>query len=157
MNKRVAALGEKLDWIVADAARRKPLSSGPAETSTGFVKREVYMLVRTWRIRRDDLRTALAELGHTPTRRSALINNPFHWVLRALKRRGLPIGDSEVRRIATELEYARRHRVPDELVVGFIDQTGAGRDIYRRVADPDHRESVMDSYEFNPKHHTTRK
>ncbi len=139
LSEKAAALEESLRDIVAQAQARAGQPHSPFDSSTGFVKRRVYALVREFR-KHLPLKLTLAELGDYPARASALTENRFHWVLTALHKRGLKGSSSERRRIANELEYARRHDVPNEYVVGFLLQTGAGTDLYRRVEDPNCRE-----------------
>ena len=47
------------------------------------------------------------------------------------------ISREEQTRYACELEYARRHRMPPELLIGFILQVNLGKDIKKRILDAD--------------------
>lgn len=140
LSKAAAALDVSLYDIVEEAQAAAGRGRSPFSSSVGVVKRRVYELVRDAITKRKPLLKLLGELGDRPTRSSALSDNQFHWVLNALQRRGLSGAPSERRRIANELQYARRHDVPVEYVVGFLLQTSAGNDIYRRVSDPRCRE-----------------
>lgn len=140
------ALAARLQFIADEAVRRRELKLSPVESSTGFIKREVYALVGKWSGPQSTLRDVLAEAGHLPARASALEGNPYHWVLLAICRCGYPVVHTEMRRIANELKYAHRHAVPVELLVGFLLQTAAANDIYRRVQDDTQFELCMSTY-----------
>lgn len=47
------------------------------------------------------------------------------------------VSREEQTRYACELEYARRHQIPTELLVGFILQVGLGKNIKKHVLDPE--------------------
>ena len=49
-------------------------------------------------------------------------------------------GKHDVSRFANELEYAHRHNVPVEFLIGFLLQTGTIHNITEWSANPDHRE-----------------
>lgn len=143
LSKRARSLNKALGAIKSEVEILMDGHHSPSNSPTGVLKRRVYALARSWIIRHMPLRETLAELGDRPARASALSGNQFHWILSALHRRGLVSSSSERRRLANELQYARRHDVPVQYVVGFLLQTGAGEDIYRRVSDPDCREAEI--------------
>ncbi len=139
-------LGARLQAIADEATGRRERKLSPVESATGYIKRAVYDLVGKWTGPHSTLQDMLVAAGHRPARASALEGNPYHWVLLAIRRCGYEVVHTEMRRIANELEYANRHAVPVELVVGFLLQTGAGDDIYRRVQDATSVEPCMATY-----------
>lgn len=78
-------------------------------------------------------------------------DNPFHWALFALSKSAeldRKVTDKAVNEIGLQLLYASRHRVPPELLIGFIYQTQmTSSSKQKRVRDDPHwREDWSDSY-----------
>lgn len=121
-------------------AHRRP----PFDTARGYLKREVYRYV----CERLEKKAAVAlewcieeARGGRQPRRPSFKENPFHWVLLGLQDNPeLNLKKGEVSRFGRQLLYGRRHKVPPELLIGFIYQTGSPALINRKLAD-DERES----------------
>lgn len=67
---------------------------------------------------------------------------PFFWLLTGLSLDcpAANIRKPDVTRFSQHLNYANRHKVPPEFLVGFLLQSGSLTDIYQRAQDPDRRE-----------------
>lgn len=62
--------------------------------------------------------------------------NPFHWVLSALAADGTwKIDRRTVFRFGRQLLYARAHRVPVQLLIGFLYQAGTLSEVVRKAAN----------------------
>lgn len=65
-------------------------------------------------------------------------DNPFHWVLFGLKDYVKVVGKFEIRksdvtRYGRQLNYADRHEITPELLIGFLMQTGSISEVCRRA------------------------
>lgn len=90
----------------------------------------------------DDIRVAHVGEDRARTLRKDIKKEPYYWILMGLHL-DCPeanLRKSEVTRFAQHLNYARRHKVPPEFLVGFLMQTGSSAEVYRRAMDPDMRE-----------------
>lgn len=101
-------------------------SPRPGETPRAILKRGIYTLVRDLqRTRKAQFETALA---HVIDKRLYVDFevNPFHWGLAAASACGELGSDfhNSISEYGTELLYAHRHRIPPELLIGFIHQVG---------------------------------
>lgn len=91
------------------------------------MKRELYALGRRL-LMHDQENLAVSALVQSGRRRSSLPcleNNVYHHLIKLIGDGQYPLARSEEDRIACELEYARKHRVPDDYLIGFILQSGA--------------------------------
>lgn len=67
-------------------------------------------------------------------------DNPFHWVLFGLKDYVQVVGEfeilkSDVTRYGRQLNYADRHEIAPELLIGFLMQTGSISEVCRRAVE----------------------
>ena len=112
----------------------------PYDIPLGLLKRELYMFGQ--QIIDERMTAELMQFAERNGARTAGESadglDLYRWLLTAFPEAELP--RSEKRRLAHELQYARRHGVPAEYLVGFLYQSGSGADIYARVADEGHVE-----------------
>jgi hypothetical protein len=109
----------------------------PYDERNSYLKREVYRFVCGYLDAGTEhaLRHVLeGEREDFPTS-TTFRENPFHWAFFALRDPSAPdaIEKFEVSRFGRQLLYARRHRIPPELLVGFIHQSGGPDAVYRKV------------------------
>lgn len=135
----------QLKW---KALREGDAASSPAERAPGLLKRELYRL--GWELHEKAWRSDAKELVRSATASARIDwNSPKAiWIaLLTLIDVGEKLPRPERHRYAAELQYARRHRIPVELVNGFIWQVGGAK----RIAqfDDEHLESW-----FDPELHT---
>lgn len=130
------------------------VSKAPYYSVPNVVKREVYRFVLHARAELnlnlledtiDASRVATAnEQGKTlRTLKKDIKREPYFWVLMGLYL-DCPMANlrkPDVTRFAQHLNYADRHDVPVEYLIGFLLQTGSLSDIYRRAQDSDRRET----------------
>ncbi|SMC82695.1 hypothetical protein [Novosphingobium sp. B1] len=90
----------------------------------------------------DDIRVAHIGEDRARTLRKDIKKDPFYWILMGLHFDcpEATLRKSEVTRFAQHLNYARRHDIPPEFLVGFLMQTGSNAEVYRRALNPDMRE-----------------
>lgn len=108
-------------------ANDKPLS---------VLKRGIYQLVNELNgdRRHSSLEAALVYIINKPLR-VRFEDNPYHWGLAAVSasgETGIDFHDS-ISQYGRELLYARRHRIPEELLIGFIYQVGGAKRIRERL------------------------
>ena len=125
----------------------------PFDTARGYLKREVYRYVCE---RLDNKADRALEWcvektrGDRLLRRPSFKDNPFHWVLFGLQNHPeLNLKKGEVSRFGRQLLYAKIHKVPPELLIGFIYQTGSPALINRKLANGD-REWLVGSEPISP-------
>jgi hypothetical protein len=134
-----------LSMLRADV-RRSPFYSTP-----NVVKRAVYIFVEYARKKLkpqpledtiDKSRVDKAGGKTLRTPRKDIKKEPYYWVLTGLHLDcpAANLGKSDVTRFAQHLNYAHRHNVPPEYLIGFLLQSGSLADIYHRAKNPDHRE-----------------
>ena len=110
-------------------------SRDPGDRDTAFLQREVYRLVNElmapeYRGRLEDV--LLYKLGHAP--RISFDKSPYFWALKAAKGdEGIELSDDQVIRYGQALGYAAKHRIPVELLPGFLHQVGGTRSIKRKL------------------------
>lgn len=121
--------------VEVKARRKKP--SPPWDNSRGYLRREVYRLVRLF-----------DELGHAEAIKAIVVQrgvprspsyeeNKFHWGFLALESHPSTVLNPHERRLfANQLLYADRHEVPEVHLIGFIYQLGSKISIFDRVANP---------------------
>lgn len=119
----------------------------PFDRPSSVLKRELYRIAHDLVVERENpgALAVVASLGH---RMSDVPNERVKLFLGLLN----VIADDELartekHRYANELAYARRHKMPVELLIGFLMQTGAGKRIKQLVDDP-HRTEAW----FRPGH-----
>ena len=107
----------------------------PFDRAESYLKREIYSFVCRYldEGRAGPLKVVLENEGDLP-RDPSFESNPFHWALVAMHEQ---TGGVKVRwkisRYGRQLAYARRHRIPPELLVGFLLQTGTVDQVYRKA------------------------
>lgn len=132
--------------ILPDGLGKSPYYSPP-----NVVKRAVYRFVRHARKKLkpgpleatiDKSRVAKAKGKILRTLKKDIRKEPYFWVLTGLflDCPAANLRKPDVTRFAQQLNYAHRHKVPDEYLVGFLLQTGSLAEVYRRAKDPNHRE-----------------
>lgn len=138
--------------LEARAALSKELRRSPFYSTPNVVKRAVYSFIRNEVSKRqllaleatiDKSRVDNADINAVlRTLRKAIEDEPYFWVLIGLHL-DCPAANlrmADVTRFAQHLNYADRHDVPPEFLVGFLLQSGSLPEIYRRAKDPTHRE-----------------
>jgi len=104
------------------------------ESAKNFLRREIYALGR--RIRSAplswDADALFEEMGRTTTRPDAL-ENLFHALLFCVYESEQGITRQDRSLMSKELEYAYRHRVPPELLCGFLYQSTDRRRLSDRL------------------------
>lgn len=73
------------------------------------------------------------------TLRKACETNTFYYILLGLEGttiKTFSLSKSNVTRFAQQLNYARRHRVPPEFLIGFLMQTGGIGQVCKRAGEP---------------------
>ena len=135
------------------AARSLPdeLKRSPYYSHSNVVKRCVYEFFEHAKKRIkpgplelviSDIRAASIGDDRARTLKKSMTKEPYYWLLTGLSL-DCPEANlckSEVTRFAQHLNYARRHRVPPEYLIGFLMQTGSNAEVYRRALDLDRRE-----------------
>ena len=106
-----------------------------------MLKRAIYRIAHELVVEHKNTRALdlIASLGH---RLSDVPNKHVKLFLGLLN--AIPdtkLARTEKHRYAYELAYARRHKVPVELLIGFLLQTGAGKRIKQLVDDPNRTEA----------------
>lgn len=90
----------------------------------------------------DASRVANAGNKNLRTLQKNLQDEPYYWVLKGLliECPEAKLQESDVTRFAQHLNYADRHKVPPEFLIGFLMQCGSLDAVYKRALDPVHRE-----------------
>ena len=107
----------------------------PFEKAQSYLKREVYVLGAELVARgEEEAARTYARLNDRPSGHDSP-DGPdlYKWLLSGFSEEEL--GRSEKRRYSHELQYARRHQVPPQYLVGFIYQCAAGDRIYEWALD----------------------
>ena len=133
--RQFEALSRQLidEW---ERRKRLPGTPSPAETATGYVKREAYrIIIHYWSngfgslfeqvVRRD---------GRALTSRVRLDENPFHFGLLALFSDDSVISRQDRSVFAMQMLFAYHHGVPPTFLIGFIYQAGSKEEIRRKLA-----------------------
>jgi hypothetical protein len=140
------------DRILAETQRlRNVRGLTPYDHPDSHLKREVYRFVcryldegNTKQLNRI-LEANRVILPRFPTFRE----NPFHWALSVLRD---PKSDNikkyQVSRFGRQLIYAKRHKIPPELLIGFLYQSGGPDVVASKAADATKLEDWTSSY-FN--------
>ena len=107
---------------------------------SSLLKREIYLLAQDLvnKFGNSVAQSLVEQLGH----RISAVSDPHVKLFLALLNTipDVELARTEKHRYAYELTYARRHKVPAELLVGFLLQVGAGKRIKAFVDDEEGRE-----------------
>lgn len=129
------AIGRQL---IDEWERRKSLSEtpSPAETATGYVKREAYrIIIHYWTSGRGSFfEQVVRRDGRALTSRVRLDENPFHFGLLALFADDGVVSRQDRSVFAMQMLYAYHHGVPPTFLIGFIYQAGSKEEIRRKLA-----------------------
>jgi hypothetical protein len=98
----------------------------PYDTPNGFLKREVYRLVRRCINKQavNLLRELVAKDDSSPRPTAYNEQDPFYWGFMFVCGMDKRVSRQDRWRFSNELQYAHKHNVPPELLVGFIYQIG---------------------------------
>jgi len=137
------------------AAHNGPNSKSPYYAQSSVIKREVYKFVLEHRgkIKPDLIEDAILHYCDTRERqkklseqrmlrflRSDYKSRPFYWALFGLEGcvglGNFTLKQYDISRYARQLEYADRHYVPPEFLIGFIFQVGTVAKICESAKDP---------------------
>ena len=132
--------GIRRAWLMRRERAIGGAKIAPYDIPSGLLKRELYMFGQ--QIIEEQMTAELMQFAERNGARtigeSADGLDLYRWMLTVFP--GSEVSRSEKRRLAHELQYARRHSVPAEYLVGFLYQSGAGAGIYAIVADEGHVE-----------------
>jgi hypothetical protein len=121
-----------IEPIIAEWRHRPATGAAPYDQKANYLRREVYRVVGNLLERSEGKQmieaAVLGYCGREPTRLT-MSQNPFFWGLKAVADR-ISLAPDRVSRLAKEMNYAWRHNIKPDLLVGFILQTGASR-IYK--------------------------
>lgn len=115
----------------AEASNDPRLSEKPRSV----LKRGVYALINELHGNRHSmLEAALVSIVNKPLQ-VRFEDNPYHWGLAAVSASGETSLNfhASISEFAIELHYARSHRIPEELLIGFIHQVGGSKRIRERI------------------------
>ena len=119
--------------------RRNQPDLPPYEQEDNYWKREIYRFVCQHLDQEAGkyLDLVLQE-GEVPPKGPRFKDNPFHLAIYATKDQ-LAAKDQrwKVSRYGKQLVYARRHRVPAELLIGFLHQTGTPDQVCSKANNPE--------------------
>ena len=137
--KRLDATQERFNLREGKKKRQQPKTpTPPYDKPNGYLKREVYRLVcdciADRKVRALQRKVATNDSSPRPSAHNE--ENPFYWGLLAV----CGINDPRVSRnnrskFANELLYAHKHKVPADLLVGFIYQIGSSDGLRQRLVD----------------------
>lgn len=153
-SRTTAGVEVRLEELRAEYGTRPERGVAPSENKQAFIKREIYLLVRSFGVDgrgRSAIQALVRRDGNEP-RTPLFEQNPFHWALLAFDPLRVDVArQPTLRRIANQLLYADRNHVPEQLLVGFLYQIGAPDDIYAKVEE-DRREPWFRSYVRSARH-----
>ena len=117
------------------AVRDKRAPPPPYDTANGYLKREVYRLVRRCITKQvvDLLRELVAKDDSSPRPTAYNEQDPFYWGFMFVCGMDKRVSRQARWRFANELLYAHKHNVPPELLVGFIYQIGKSDGLRERL------------------------
>ena len=121
----------RANWL---ALRHHPGRLPPGRSALGYLRTETYRLAREI-ARRKECEVA-RQFAMSQGREQAADEDErgpalFSWLLSGIVRGEMK--RAELRHLTHELQYARMHKLPPELVVGFLLQARLGRSIYERI------------------------
>lgn len=130
------------------AVRDEP--APPYDTPNGYLKREVYRLVRRCIAKQAvDLLRELVQKDDSPPRPTAYNEqDPFYWGFMFVCGMDKRVSRQARWRFANELLYAHKHNVPPELLVGFIYQIGKSDGLRERLRTCQMEEWYSDKQNF---------
>lgn len=122
---------------IARAWRRQQQKEGlsPQESANGVLKREAYRVICHYIEHRQAayFETVIRERGGALSSVIKLADNPFHYGLTALFGDDGILSRPDKSVFASQMVYAYRHRVPANLLVGFIYQCGSVSELRRKL------------------------
>lgn len=113
----------------------RPVAVPPYDKPNGYLKREVYRLVRRC-IAGGALETLKRIVAHDDSSSRPSAHNqvdPFYWGFMMVCGMDDRIRRQDRWKFANELLYAHRHDVPPELLVGFIYQIGSSDGLREKI------------------------
>jgi len=137
-------------WLLAQGAaihdewegRLQAKAAKPYDTPNGYLKREVYRLVRhciaTQTV--ETLQALVADDDCSPRPTAYNKQDPFYWGLMFVFGMDRRVCRKTRERFANELLYAHKHNVPPELLVGFIYQIGNSNGLRKRILNAEMEE-----------------
>ena len=124
--------------LIDEWERRKglPDTPSPAETATGYIKREAYrIIIHYWTNGHGSLfERVVRRDGRALTSRVRLDENPFHFGLLALFSDDSIVSRQDRSVFAMQMLYAYHHGVPPTFLIGFLYQAGSKEEIRRKLA-----------------------
>lgn len=129
--KDATALGAALSQLCQRVSTANSLTVRSSPTSV--LKLEIYALAEVLRSKGAGKVAidALKLTGRRPSGLDALRNCTYHHLLKALPQSRLDRSEEE--RIAFELQYARRHKIAGDLLIGFLLQSGGQLSFRERI------------------------
>jgi len=117
------------------SVRDKRAPPPPYDTANGYLKREVYRLVRRCIAKQavDLLQELVAKDDSSPKPTAYNEQDPFYWGFMFVCGMDKRVSRQARWRFANELLYAHKHNVPPELLVGFIYQIGKSDGLRERL------------------------
>lgn len=139
---------EVLSNIRASANSVRGAKIAPFHRTDSILKRMVYRFVIKYRHTNSYKHIEKAISDDRDSGRALRISfeeNPFHWILFGLKDHVSILGKFEITktditRFSAQLLYADRHKICEDLLIGFLLQSGTLTEVCRKAKDPDCRE-----------------
>lgn len=126
----------QVDYIRQGFFDRKFAGNPPFDTSSGFLKRECYQLVRSYRSLAGGYRVIMgvaSRLLDKPIEKVSWADNPFYWGLAAILPDRGDLSAQDLSKFAAQLLYADRNDVEAKYLIGFLYQTGGPRDLKKKL------------------------
>ncbi len=126
-------LKQQLQQILEEGLRRKDAKERPAsayDAARGYVLRRVYRLALRYQQAQQ-----LGRIEAIVQRRTGYVpvvpidHNPFQWALAAVDPDAILFSRKHAVRLAKQLLYAARHKVPTRYLIGFLHQSGSSDDV----------------------------
>lgn len=123
----------RLTMIEAQSLRLEPVT--PYDRPNGYLKREVYRLVRRCIDKQavNLLRELVAKDESSPRPTAYNEQDPFYWGFMFVCGMDKRVSRQDRWRFSNELQYAHKHNVPPELLVGFVYQIGRSDKLRERL------------------------
>lgn len=143
-DKTMAAIWSEYTRRLTTSSHAEPYSRTKSENAKYFLAREVYALgmhiyaypPKGWTTK--DILTKVRSHLNRPEK----TGDVFHDLLMSVFEDDMQLDRRERWQVAQELEYARRHNIPAELVCGFLLQSGPRSEVPRKLKD-DYREPAF--------------
>ncbi len=134
-----AKLDENFDRIWREFGRRidNEAYKRPFERAVGYLQVEIYKLVKdiSSSTQMHDLEDVCLSYMQRPPK-TKFEDNAFIWVFAAIKRHGnFSLSDDTMNRYGIMLNYANKHGVPSELLIGFLHQAGGWEGIKTQISN----------------------